>query len=114
MGPFLQVGGDWDIVQDNGFRVRISIRQDQDRLSASASHSNGSVQSDEATGSVRGSNFEITIAWDNGTKGQYTGKLKKGVFDSPGKGFLKGRTKDLNNPGSQAGWVSEGRVFEIA
>jgi hypothetical protein len=114
MGPFLQVGGEWDIVQNNGFRVRINIVQDQDRLSAFASHSNGSVQSIEAIGFVRGPNFEMTITWDNGTKGLYTGKLTFGHFTSPPLGFLKGHTKDLNNPGSQADWESEGRLFQVA
>ena len=42
MGPFLQVGGQWDIVQSNGFRVLIDVRQNNDQLSAFASHSNGS------------------------------------------------------------------------
>jgi len=114
MGPFLQVGGEWDIVQSNGFRVRINITQDQDRLSAFASHSNGSVQSSEAKGSVRGPDFEMTITWKNGTKGLYTGTLTHGPFTPPPQGFLKGRTKDLNNPGSEANWESEGRVFQVA
>lgn len=114
MGPFLQVGGEWDIVQNNGFRVRVRINQDQDRLSAFASHSNGTVQSEEANGLVRGSNFELTITWDNGTKGLYTGKLRHGPNTPPPTGYLKGRTKDLNNPGSEAGWESDGRVFQVA
>ncbi len=114
MGPFLQVGGDWDIVQRNGFRVRIRINQDQDRLSAFASHSNGSVQSTEAKGFVRGPNFEMTITWNNGTKGLYTGTLTHGPFTPPPTGFLRGHTRDLNNPGSQASWESEALVFQVA
>lgn len=93
--------------------MRIKINQDQDRLSAFASHSNGSVQSIEAEGSVQGPDFKMTITWDNGTKGQYTGKFSHGPFTPPPLGFLKGRTKDLNNPGSEAGWESDGRVFTI-
>ena len=69
MGPFLQVGGQWEIVQTNGFRVNMNVTQEQDRLSAFASHSNGSVQSLEAKGSVHGPDFEMTITWDNGVKG---------------------------------------------
>lgn len=114
IGPFLQVGGDWDIVQTNGFRVRIKITQYQDRLSAFASHSNGIVQSTEAIGIVNGPNFEMTITWNNGTKGFYTGTLSFGYFTSPPNGFLRGRTKDLNNPGSEADWESEGRLFQVA
>ena len=114
MGPFLQVGGEWDIVQRNGFRVRINITQDQDRLSAFASHSNGSVLSTEATGFVRGPNFEMTITWNNRTKGLYTATLTHGPFTPPPQGFLKGHTKDLNHPGSESDWESEGRVFQVA
>lgn len=114
MGPFLQVAGDWDIVQSNGFRVNIRINQDQDRLSAFASHSNGSVQSIEAKGFVRGPNFEMTITWNNGTKGLYTGTLTHGPFTPPPIGFLRGETKDLNHLGSHATWESEGRNFQVA
>ena len=114
MGPFLQVGGQWDIVQDNGFRVSINITQVEDQLSAFASHSNGSVQSTEASGSVTGPDFKMTITWDNGTKGEYTGKLTHGPFTPPPQGFLKGHTKDLNNPGSEADWESDGRGFQVS
>jgi hypothetical protein len=114
MGPFLQVAGEWQIVQTNGFRVAINITQDQDRLSAFASHSGGSVQSIEATGSVRGPDFEMTITWNNGTKGRYTATLTHGAFTAPPLGFLKGHTEDLNHPGSKADWESDGRVFQVA
>lgn len=115
MGPFLRVGGKWDIVQTNGFRVHIDITQNNDELSAFASHSNGSVQSTEAKGSVAGPDFKMTITWNNGTKGEYTGTLKHGPFTpAPGPGFLKGHTKDLNNPGSEADWESDGAVFQVA
>ncbi|MGH6846145.1 MAG: hypothetical protein ACREC0_01530 [Methylocella sp.] len=114
MARFLQVGGEWDIVQNNGFSVRINVTQDRDRLSAFASHSNGSVQSTDAKGFVRGPDFEMTITWDNGTKGLYTGKLTHGPFTPPHLGFLRGHTKDLNNPGSDADWESDGRVFQVA
>jgi hypothetical protein len=113
MGPFLQVGGAWDIVQTNSFRVSINIIQDQDRLSAFASHTNGSVQSLEAQGFVHGPNFEMTITWNNGTRGLYTGILTHGPFTSPPLGFLAGSTQDLNNPGSHADWHSEGRLFQV-
>jgi hypothetical protein len=68
------------------------------------------VRSKDATGFVRGEDFELTITWDNGTKGKYTGRLEPGFFTAANQGILKGRTVDLNNPGSQADWESE-RVF---
>jgi hypothetical protein len=114
MAAIMDVSGSWDIVQDNGFRVPITVTQTDDRLSATASHSNGQVLSTEATGFVNGPEFQITITWNNQTKGQYNGTFTRGNFDSAPNGFLKGRTKDLNNPGSEAGWFSEGRVFQFA
>jgi hypothetical protein len=113
MGPFLQVGGEWDIARTNGFRVSVNISQREDKLSAFASHSAGRVQSTEAPGFVAGPNFQMTITWDNGTQGLYTGKLTHGPFTPPPIGFLKGHTKDLTHPGSEADWESDGRVFQI-
>ncbi|EJR27178.1 hypothetical protein IIG_05003 [Bacillus cereus VD048] len=40
MGPYLQVEDEWEIVQTNGYRVQINIKQDKEFLSAFASHSN--------------------------------------------------------------------------
>lgn len=114
MGPFLQVGGRWDIVQSNGFRVLIDISQVGDQLSARASHSAGRVISRSATGFVRGPQFELTIEWSDGSKGLYTGVLTHGHFTPPPVGFLRGETRDLNNPGSRATWESEGRTFQVA
>lgn len=114
MGPFLQVGGSWFIRQDNGFLVSILVNQDQDRLSVFASHSNGSVQSLEATGFVQGPEFDMIITWNNRTRGHYHATLTHGPFTPPPIGFLRGRTEDLDHPGSTAGWESEGRVFQVA
>lgn len=112
-GPFLQVGGTWEMVQRNGFRVQVIINQDQDRLSAFASHSNGQVQSLEATGFVQGPNFKLTITWNNNTKGEYTRIFSHGHFTPPPIGYLKGTTRDLLHPESQSTWESEGRNFSI-
>ena len=108
--PVIQVGGQWQIRQDNGFLVDVNINQDRDRLNAFCSHSGGRVRSTGAIGTVNGENFELTITWDNGTKGQYTGRLEPGHFTAVKEGILKGQTVDLNNPGSHAGWESE-RIF---
>ena len=110
-GPYLQVHGTWEMVQKNGFKVLLHVNQDRDLISASASHSNGRVQSLEATGFVRGPNFDLTITWDNNTKGHYTGKWVHGHFTQPPIGYLAGNTVDLINPESQAIWNSEGMNF---
>jgi hypothetical protein len=83
-------------------------------LSAFASHSSGAVQSLDAKGHVQGPDFEMTITWDDGSKGLYTGKPTHGPFTPPPIGYLHGRTKDLNHPGSEADRSSEGRVARVA
>jgi hypothetical protein len=114
MAAFMDVSGQWDIVQNNGFRVPINVTQTNDRLSATASHSNGQVLSTDATGSVTGPTFDMTITWNNGSKGHYTATFTRGHFDSPPNGFLQGDTQDMNHLESTATWFSEGRVFQFA
>lgn len=114
MGPFLQVGGRWEMVQSNGFRVVMDVTQEENRLSAHAWHSAGRVESKEAVGSVNGPHFEMTITWNNDTKGHYTGEWSHGPYTAPPLGYLKGHTQDLNNPSSCASWESDGRVFQYA
>ncbi|HCU93797.1 MAG TPA: hypothetical protein DHU96_14150 [Actinobacteria bacterium] len=58
----------------------------------------------DLTGMLRGNSFEFTVAWPNGTKGQYSG-----TFD-PG-GNLSGVTFDLENPTSQATWFRQEPQF---
>ena len=113
MGPFLQVGGHWQMKQDNGFWVTVDIRQDQDHLTASAVSSRN-VHSTEATGFVNGPHFELTIKWVGGAIGKYTADLTHGPFTQPPIGFLQGETKDLLHPESHTTWHSEGRVFQFA
>ena len=113
MAPVLQVGGQWTMVQKNGFKVDLDVRQQGSRLSAHAVSDRG-VHSREANGSVAGPDFELTIVWDGGARGHYTGKLKHGPFAPPPVGFLEGITQDLDNPSSRAEWQSEGAVFRFA
>ena len=115
MGPFLQVGGSWDMVQSNGFRVAVTITQTDDQLSASATHSGGQVESlVGSTGTVTGPHFDLTINWNNGTRGHYTADLTHGPFTPPPSGFLRGSTQDLDHPTSTATWESEGLVAKMA
>lgn len=113
MGPVLQVGGKWDMVQSNGFRVTVDITQKEDRLFAAAVSDRG-VHSVSAEGFVQGPNFELTINWQGGARGRYTGVLSHGPFTPPPIGFLAGETVDLDNPQSRARWDSQGRNFTVA
>jgi hypothetical protein len=112
--PIMQVGGQWDISQGNGFRVNMNVTQTGDRLNAQATQMGHGVTSITAEGSVRGNHFDMVIDWTNGTKGHYTGDFKQGFFGGPNQGHLEGRTVDLNNLGSSASWQSEGLVVRFA
>jgi hypothetical protein len=114
MASFMDVSGQWDIVQENGFRVLINVTQTNDQLTAHASHSAGRVLSTEAKGFVQGPYFDMTITWNNNTRGHYTGTFTRGNFDSPPNGFLKGSAVDELHPNNVTDWFSEGRVFQFA
>jgi hypothetical protein len=73
---FIQVDGQWQIQQENGFIVDVNIEQTNNLLNGFASHSGGTVRSTSVTGSVENEHFDVTINWDNGTNGHYTGDLQ--------------------------------------
>jgi hypothetical protein len=108
----MRVGGQWQIVQSNGFRVTVNIAQNGNDLRIQASHSGGRVFSkDPTSGFLRGTHIEMTITWSDGSKGQYIGDLSPNKFALPGF-YLTGETRDLNHPGSHASWSSEGGDFD--
>jgi hypothetical protein len=72
----IQVAGQWQIQQENGFIVDVNIAQTNNLLDGLASHSGGTVRSTSAKGSVENEHFDFTIDWDNGTQGHYTGDLQ--------------------------------------
>ncbi len=111
MAAVLGVGGQWEIVQDNGFRVTVNLTQNGSAVSGSAHTStNDSVS---LTGNVTATTLDMTIAWKGGAKGQYHGDFAHGPFTPPPIGFLRGTTKDLSDPTSTANWESEGKNFQV-
>jgi hypothetical protein len=63
--PVIQVGGEWDIQQGNGFRVHVnnqSAGPDDNQLHAFCTHSGGSVRSKDARGFVVGDDAEYAFA----------------------------------------------------
>jgi hypothetical protein len=112
--PIWQVGGMWEIKQDNGFRVKLDLRQDGGSIDGSASHSNETVRSREARGSVTNEEFQLNIKWNNGTEGRYIGKFDRGFFTSGNESRLHGATVDLANPSSSSGWEALERTFTQA
>jgi len=106
----LQVGGQWDIVQDNGFRVTVNLTQSGSTVGGSAHTStNDSVG---LRGSVTATDLDMHIDWKGGARGHYTGTLSHGPFTPPPIGFLKGSTVDDNDRTSHATWQSEGKNFQ--
>ena len=114
MAPVMNISGHWYITQDNGYTVDVSMDQDGASLTAVCSHSNGSVRCDAAAGTVTGNSFILTIPWNNGTRGEYTGALEAGHFTAANQGILKGHTKDLNNTSSHCNWEVKDVVFQRA
>jgi hypothetical protein len=102
--PVWQVGGQWQIKQDNGFLVEVDLRQNGGQIDGAASHSNKSVLSREARGTVTNEEFQLNIVWNNGTEGRYIGKFGSGHFTNANQAILRGATVDLQNPGSSSGW----------
>lgn len=109
------VDGIWEIVQSNGFTVRVDIAQprdasgnlaDGDLHGAAKVVGAGGVDLAEAdlSGALLGNSFEFTVAWPNGSKGQYSG-----TFDAGGN--LSGVTFDLEHPTSQATWFRQEPQF---
>jgi hypothetical protein len=103
------VSGIWDIVQSNGYRVRVNIVQPVDvngnpqdgglaGLASEITPKGTDVSDQHLSGSLNGDDFEITVDWHNGSIGQYSGH-----FDPVG--HLTGVTFDLHNPSAQATWL---------
>ncbi|MER6386118.1 hypothetical protein ACWDBD_47550 [Streptomyces sp. NPDC001118] len=94
-------GGVWDIYQSNAF-LTVNLTQDGGgNLYGSAVQ--GDMVGTLLNGAVDGQNIYFTISWSNGAVGRYTG-----VRGADGR--LSGTTFDLNNPASQATWVTS-RTF---
>ena len=101
----LEVGGQWDAIQDNRFTAHFDIVQTGEQIDGGnrCSHSQGTVKSVAAKGHVLNDYFEFLVTWDNATEGKYTGLIRR---SGPDKGFITGDTEDTMHPGSHAGWRS--------
>jgi hypothetical protein len=107
------VGGNWEIKQDNGFRVLLNLTQNNDRISGSAKTSDGTHVSSRLEGFVTDNEFHLSILWKNGSDGRYIGSFKGENFP-PNQAVLVGFTGDLAHPESSTRWNSEGVIFNFA
>jgi hypothetical protein len=105
------VDGIWELVQSNGFGVQVDIVQSRDaggaladgalRGAAKELNSAGTELAEaNLSGALSGNSFEFTVAWPNGSEGQYSGS-----FDAVG--HLSGVTFDVAHPTSQATWFRQ-------
>jgi len=101
------VDGIWELVQSNGFGVRVDIAQAQDASGLADGDLHGAAKELDPSGTelaeanlsraLHSDSVEFTVAWPNGTQGQYSGTFDAG-------GHLSGVTFDIANPTSQATW----------
>lgn len=73
-----ELGGNWQIFQENGYTVGLAIEREQKDgfsiLDIEAVQSDGTrSKKDEAQGKVEGRQFHMRIGWDNSTAGVYNG-----------------------------------------
>lgn len=108
--PCINVAGNYQLRQSNGFTVEMTMSQDGDRLSGFCRHSGG-VPSDSISGTVSNEHVDFNIKWSGGSEGHYWGDLQSGFFTGNWDGVLKGRTQDVHHPESQASWEVTNRVF---
>lgn len=101
--PAFDASGVYQIFQSNGGNPTLNVTQDSaGDLFGSASLSTAAgpvVGTIENGAAVDGTNIFFVIDWSNGSRGRYTGAL------GPDR-RLTGNTFALNNPASQATWVS--------
>jgi len=95
----VDVSGHWAAHQSNGFAVHFNLDED---VPSGTVHGDAFVKGTHGacSGSVRGDEFLVTVNWDNGPRGRYSGR--RGLDDR-----LAGDTVDMANPTSRATWFSD-------
>jgi hypothetical protein len=111
------VNGDWDLRQNNGILVKISLTQKGDSVTGLASYQgmkqghshtetgdiSGTFHPSEAAGAYR---LQLNIKWDYGETGVYTGWVGKRYIQpsgrSDGKWWIKGDAFILQDPNNFA------------
>jgi hypothetical protein len=95
-------GGNYGIRQDNGWGVDISGNGPTAAGDANAHGDSGATMHGSVSGGVNGRSVDVTINWDSGPRGHFTG-----VVDEDG--FATGTSTDLTS-GNSTGWHAIGRL----
>jgi hypothetical protein len=103
---YLNASGSWTIRQSNGPIVQLELQQDGSGLRGSGFYgveNNGLVRG-SVEGSVAADSIRLTAHWENGTIGEYSGKMD--YHDDPGLGrqVMRGETFDQAHPDAKASW----------
>jgi len=110
--PVMPVGGQWDIVQSNGFRVTVNLDLDGPNITGDGQNITGTARtsgltSNNVTGTVNNHHIHLDIPWTPGDSvGSYDGELTPNRFSLPGA-YLNGSTQDKTHLESTATWYSE-------
>ncbi|WP_159015625.1 hypothetical protein [Cognatiluteimonas profundi] len=106
------VSNQWAAIQSNDTAVHFSLQQDGTVLKGSAyygaTHKGDMFSGDDyyvidgsVDGTIKGDDFDVTVYWNNGTTGAYTGKVGP-------QGRIEGSTYDKQHPQTMAMWHSDG------
>jgi hypothetical protein len=92
------VAGSWAVQQSNAARpYLLTITQSGTAISGRVK---GNNSLGVITGTLTGATIRFVVAWNNGVRGQYSGKV--------GRGWMKGSTYNLANPALTAQWNGTG------
>jgi hypothetical protein len=107
MAGFRIDGGQWVAHQSNGFDVNFDLHvgNGQDSNGQIRPLVNGQAQSNGQIGDVRegfltDTEFNVVVSWRGGPRGEYFAN-----FGTDGR--LRGLTRDIDHPQSQATWFSD-------
>ena len=106
------VSNEWSAIQSNGTNAHFVLQQDATVLKGTAHYAylsgGDAFTGDDAhlvdgsvDGTVKGDTFNVTVYWNNGTIGAYTGQIGP-------QGRIEGSTYDKQHPQTIATWHSDG------
>jgi hypothetical protein len=98
------VSGRWHFVQSNGMSPEIFLQRSRNTLTGNARFPDPqnppfSVQG-SIDGSLDGDRVELTVYWDSGQVGVYSGRISM-------SGLIEGTTFDKTDPGARATWTGD-------
>jgi len=95
------VAGQWMLKQDNGPRVFVDLKQDENGILAGSAHSGGAPGT--VSGRVSGTNVKFRVTWTNNNQvGDYAGVVT-GLLSYR----LTGESVNANDPSIRADWRSK-------